>query len=183
METAPPSVCVYCGSSRAALPAHRDAAAALGAAIAARGWTLVYGAGRTGLMGALADAALERGGRVVGAIPESMVEQEVAHDSLHERFVCRTMHERKAWMAARADAFVALPGGYGTLEELFEMLTWRQIDLHAKPVGLLDVDGFFDPLLAFLDHARDCGLLRPRHREMLLVETDPDTLLDRLAAG
>jgi uncharacterized protein (TIGR00730 family) len=177
------SVCVFCGSSAGARPEYATAAETLGREIARRGLTLVYGAGNVGLMGVVADACLAEGGRVVGFIPESLVAWEVAHEGLTERYVTRSMHERKMGMADRADAFVALPGGVGTFEELFEVLTWAQLGIHNKPVALLNTAGFYDPLLALLDHAVAERFLRPEHRALLLHERDdPARLLDRLAA-
>jgi uncharacterized protein (TIGR00730 family) len=156
------------------------AASALGRALATRELTLVYGGANVGLMGAVADAALASGGRVIGVIPDFLVEKEVAHASLTQIHVVRSMHERKAMMAERADAFVSLPGGYGTLDETFEMLTWSQLSLHAKPSALLSVDGYYDKLALFLDHAADEGLLRREHRDMLLVDDDAVRLVKRL---
>ena len=176
------SVCVFCGGNPGARPSYRTAAERLGEALAARGLTLVYGGASVGLMGAVADAALARGGRVVGVLPEFMTAREVGHEGLTELLLVGSMHERKAEMAARADAFVALPGGYGTLDELFEVLTWAQLGLHHKPCALLDVDGYYAPLVAFLDRAAAEGLLRPEHRAMLFVEEDAERLVERLAS-
>jgi uncharacterized protein (TIGR00730 family) len=176
------TVCVFCGSSSGSRPEYADAARRLGAALARRGLGLIYGAGNVGLMGVLADAALAAGGRVVGVIPHALVQRELAHAGLSELHVVDTMHERKARMADGADAFAALPGGYGTLDELFEILTWAQLGLHARPVGLLNVCGYFDPLLAWTDHAVREGFLREKHRHMLLVASEVDELLDRLLA-
>ncbi len=175
------SVCVFCGANPGARPSYVEAARRIGAGLAARGLALVYGGAQGGLMGAAADAALSGGGRVHGVLPEFMVKREIAHGGLTELRLVGSMHERKAEMAARADAFVALPGGYGTLDEIFEVLTWSQLGLHHKPCALLDVDGYFAHLVAFLDHATAEGLLRPEHRAMLFVERDPERLLDRLA--
>lgn len=174
------SVCVFCGSSPGANDAYRALALELGTTIAARGLRLVYGGGNVGLMGALADAALEAGGEVVGVIPQHLVDREVAHGGLTALRVVRSMHERKALMAELADGFVALPGGLGTLEELFEIWTWGQLGLHRKPYALLDTSGFFDPLITFLDRLVSERFLKPAHREMLLVDTAPARLLDRL---
>jgi uncharacterized protein (TIGR00730 family) len=176
------SVCVFAGSSEGDDPAFAAAARALGQAIATSGRTLVYGGGKVGLMGALADAALAAGGRVIGVIPRALMKKEVAHASLTELRPVASMHERKATMADLADAFVALPGGLGTLEELFEVWTWAQLGLHDKPVGLLRVGDFFDRLLAFLDGAVDHRFLRPRHRDLLVTDDDPSRLLARLDA-
>jgi uncharacterized protein (TIGR00730 family) len=175
------SVCVFCGGNPGARPVYAAAASRLGEAIAARGLTLVYGGANGGLMGAVADGALSRGGRVVGVLPSFMTSREIAHRGLTELLLVGSMHERKAEMAARAGAFVALPGGFGTMDELFEVLAWSQLGLHHKPCALLDVEGYFAPLVAFLDHAAAEGLLRPEHRAMLFVEQDPERLVDRLA--
>ena len=175
------SVCVFCGSNPGARRAYAEAARGLGRTLAGRGMRLVYGGGAVGLMGTLADAALEAGGTVVGVIPGVLVEREIAHAGLTEIRVVHSMHERKYTMTELSDAFVALPGGVGTLEELFEVWTWSQLGLHAKPVGLLNVDGYFDALIAFLDHQTDERFMRGEHRDMLLVDTDPERLLERLA--
>jgi uncharacterized protein (TIGR00730 family) len=174
-------VCVFCGSSPGARPAYRAAAHALGAALARRGIGLVYGGGRVGLMGTVADAVLAHGGRAVGVIPAALVAREAAHEGLTALHVVESMHERKALMARLSQAFVALPGGLGTLEELCEVLTWSQLGLHAKPCAVLDVEGYFDPLLALLDRAVAEGFVRPEHRALLIEERDPERLLDRLA--
>lgn len=176
------AVCVFCGSNPGARPAYLAAARALGALIATRGMRLVYGGGRVGLMGAVADGALDAGGAVTGVIPQHLVDRELAHRGLTELLVTESMHQRKASMADHADAFVALPGGYGTLEEFVEILTWSQLGLHGKPCGLLDVDGFFASLLAFFDHAVAERFVRAEHRELVLADTEPDRLLDSLAA-
>jgi uncharacterized protein (TIGR00730 family) len=176
------SVCVFCGGNLGSRPSYLAAARRLGEEIAARGMTLVYGGASVGLMGAIADAAIARGGRVSGVLPEFMITREIAHPGLSELCLVGSMHERKAEMAARADAFVALPGGFGTLDELFEVLTWAQLGLHRKPIALLDVDGYYTPLIAFLDRAAAEGLLRPEYRAMLLVESDAGRVVDRLAA-
>lgn len=176
------SVCVFCGGNPGARPSYAAAAAGLGRVLAASGLGLVYGGASTGLMGVVADAALAGGGRVHGVLPEFMIAREVAHRGLSELTLVASMHERKATMAAHADAFVALPGGFGTLEELFEVLTWSQLGLHRKPCALLDVDGYYASLVAFLDHAVREGLLRPEYRAMLFVESDPARLVERLAS-
>ncbi|MBX3024033.1 TIGR00730 family Rossman fold protein [bacterium] len=170
-------VCVFCGSSPGNSPEFARAAERLGRALAEAGIGLVYGGASVGLMGRLADSALAAGGEVVGVIPRALVDREVAHHGLADLRVVGSMHERKALMADLADGFVALPGGLGTLDELFEILTWAQLALHAKPVGLLDVDGYFAPLLAFLDSAVAARFLAPAHRAMLLVADDPAALL------
>jgi uncharacterized protein (TIGR00730 family) len=161
-------------------PRYREAAEGLGAALARRRLELVYGAGNVGTMGAIADAVLLHGGQVVGVIPQVLVDLEVAHTGLGDLRVVDTMHERKAMMAQLADAFIALPGGMGTLEELSEILTWAQLDLHRKPIGMLDVAGYYDHLLRFLDHTVAEGFLRPAHRDLLIVDTDAERLLGRL---
>ncbi|MFZ0386944.1 MAG: TIGR00730 family Rossman fold protein [Solirubrobacteraceae bacterium] len=173
-------VCVYAGSTAGARPQYADAARALARVLCARRRGIVFGGSRAGLMGALADEALARGGEVIGVIPRYLVEREVAHQSLTDLHVVATMHERKALMAELADAFVALPGGIGTLEELVEMLTWAQLGLHAKPIGIVNVDGYYDGLLAFLQHAVGEGFLSPATRELLTVRSDPEALLDEL---
>jgi hypothetical protein len=175
-------ICVYCGSNTGARPDYRVAAERLGRLLAERRLGLVYGGGNIGLMGVVADAVLAAGGEAIGVIPRGFVEKEVAHDGLSDLRIVSSMHERKAMMADLADAFVALPGGLGTLEEMFETWTWGQLGLHAKPCGLLDVAGYYEPLLAFLDHAAAEGFIKPRHRALLLAERDPGALLDRLAA-
>jgi uncharacterized protein (TIGR00730 family) len=176
------SVCVFCGSRPGRDPVHAAAAAALGGELARRGLTLVYGGGRVGLMGVVADAARAAGGPTVGVIPDALALKEVAHAGLTELHVVGSMHERKALMADRADAFAALPGGYGTCDELFEILTWAQLGLHQKPVGLLNTNGFFDGLLAWLGRLADEGFLTPSCLDRLLVADTPARLLDRLAA-
>jgi uncharacterized protein (TIGR00730 family) len=175
------AVCVFCGSNPGTDPVYLAAAKDLGTELANRSLDLVYGGGDVGLMGEVADAALAAGGRVVGVMPEALLAKEIGHQGLSELHVVRSMHERKAMMADRADAFITLPGGYGTLEELFEVLTWLQLGLHAKPCAMLDVAGFWDPLLAQLDKAVTEGFLHPRHRDLLLQEGDAGRLLDRLA--
>jgi uncharacterized protein (TIGR00730 family) len=177
------SVGVFCGGNPGVRASYSLAASRLGEVLAARGLTLVYGGARVGLMGTLAGAAIAAGARVEGVLPEFLASKERAYDGLAELEIVGSMHERKASMAKRSDAFIALPGGYGTLDELFEMLTWAQIGLIAKPCGLLDVDSFFASLVAYLDHATAEGLIRPEHRAMLLVDADPERLVDRLAAA
>jgi uncharacterized protein (TIGR00730 family) len=175
-------VCVFCGSSPGARAGYADAATALGRALARRGIGLVTGGGRVGLMGVVADAALAAGGEVIGVIPEALLEWEVAHEGLTELRVVASMHERKAAMADLSDAFAALPGGFGTLEEFCEVLTWSQLGLHAKPCGLVNVAGYYDPFLAMLDHAVTERFLRREHRALVLADEAPDSLLDQLAA-
>ncbi len=176
------SVCVFCGSSTGRSPAFAHAAEALGRELARQGIDLVYGGGNVGLMGVLADASLATGGRVIGVIPRSLVEREVAHRGLTELRVVESMHERKQLMHDLSDAFVALPGGIGTFEELFETLTWGQLGFHRKPCGILDVEDYYRPLVALLDRAVESELLHPDHRNGLLVDTDPARLLARLQA-
>jgi uncharacterized protein (TIGR00730 family) len=173
-------VCVYAGSSPGARPEFAAAARTLGTLLAQRGVGVVYGGGHVGLMGALADAALAAGGEVIGVIPHALVAKELGHPGVTQLHAVETMHERKARMAAESDAFIALPGGIGTLEELFEALTWLQLGFHAKPVGLLNVCGFYDPLLVFLERMEEERFIRAEHRAMLLVEHDSDALLARL---
>ena len=177
-----PRICVFAGSS----PGRRDSYAAatreLARVAVARGYGIVYGGGRVGLMGILADAALERGGEVIGVIPEALVVKEIEHRALTRLEVVASMHERKAMMAELASAFVALPGGVGTLEELFEVVTWGQLGFHRKPCGVLDVDGYWSDLGRLLDRAVDEGFLREEHRRLLIVETDAARLLDRFEA-
>jgi uncharacterized protein (TIGR00730 family) len=175
------SVCVFCGSSAGNDPGFAQAASEFGVLLAREGITLVYGGGHVGLMGILADAVLANGGKVIGVIPRALWDREVGHRNLTELLVVETMHERKAMMASLADAFVALPGGLGTLEEIFEVWTWAQLGIHDKPVGFLDVDGFYAPLLAFLDHGVDAGFVREPHRAMAIVDGDGASLLQRMA--
>ena len=177
------SIALFCGSSPGRDSHYRSAATGFGRAVAARGLTLVYGGGAVGLMGAAADGALASGGRVVGVIPRFLLDREVGHAGLTELVVVPSMHERKAEMAERADAFVALPGGVGTLEELFEIWTWTLLGLHAKPCGLLNVDGYFDPLLGFLDRTVAEGFVAAADRARLQVGDDAEELLDRLASA
>lgn len=174
-------VCVFCGSSPGRLPEYARAATAMGALLARRRIGLVFGGGKVGMMGRLAQAALEGGGEVIGVIPRFLHEKRVAFAGLSDLRVVGTMHERKALMAGLADGFIALPGGLGTLEETFETLTWAQLGMHGKPCGLLDVAGFFAPLLRFLDHVTEQGFIDAAHRGMVLSAGDPDTLLEMLA--
>lgn len=174
------SVCVYCGSSAGDDPSMLAAAGTLGAELAARGMTLVYGGASIGLMGAVADAALAGGGSVVGVIPHHLAGYEIAHQNLTELVLVDDMHQRKSVMAERSDAFMALPGGFGTLEELFEALTWSQLSLHAKPCAVVNINGYFDQLLAFLDHQMESGFVRPAHRDLLLSDDEIPRLVDRL---
>jgi len=176
----PFSVCVYCGSRPGTDAAYAEAARQTGLLIGQLGWQLVYGGGKVGLMGIVADAVLEAGGRVVGVIPRKLMEREVGHGGLSEIHVVETMHQRKQLMAERADAFLALPGGIGTLEELFEVWTWRQIGYHDQPIGLLNVNGFYGGMLSFLDHTVQAGFLERTQVESLFIESDPARLLARL---
>ena len=176
----PFSVCVYCGSRPGELPAYAEAARTVGTEIGRRGWQLVYGGGRAGLMGEVADAALVAGAQVIGVIPESLMGRELGHRGLTELHVVQTMHERKTLMAERSDAFVALPGGIGTFEELFEVWTWRQLGYHVKPLGLLNVAGYYDALLGFLAHSREHGFMTTAQTELLHVGDDPTALLQHL---
>jgi uncharacterized protein (TIGR00730 family) len=173
-------LCVFCGSRTGKQAYHAEAARALGAGLARRGLGLVFGAGHVGLMGVLADAVLAGGGEAIGVIPRSLVDRELAHGRLTDLRVVGTMHERKALMAELSAGFVALPGGYGTLDELFEIVTWAQLGLHHKPVALLNVGGFFDPLLAWIDRAVADDFVQPKYHCLLLVGDDVETLLDRM---
>lgn len=173
-------VCVFTGSSPGGRPSYRSTAQALGEVLVEAGITLVYGGGRVGLMGEIADTVLDGGGEVVGVIPQSLVDKEVAHSGLTDLRVVGSMHERKAVMAELADGFIAMPGGLGTLEELFEVVTWAQLGFHRKPCGLLNVEGYFDPLISFLDSAVAERFVKPEHRSMLLVSEDPAGLLEEL---
>ena len=176
------SICVYCGSRHGVRPAYTAAARALGAAIGTRGWQLVYGGGKVGLMGEVADATLAAGGRVVGVIPESLKRLEVGHLGLHELHVVPTMHARKQMMAERAHAFIAMPGGIGTLEELYEVWTWRQLGYHDQPIGLLNIDGYYDDLLRFMHRTVAEGFLSAAQHGVLRVGKEPEALLLELAA-
>ncbi len=175
-------LCVFCGSSAGNREVFGVAAGQLGAAMVSRDMALVYGGASVGVMGAVADAVVASGGEAYGVIPESMLDDEVAHDGLTELYVVKSMHERKARMADMSDGFLGLPGGLGTLEELFEMLTWSQLRIHSKPVGLLNVDGFYDSLIHFLDQTVAAGFVRPEHRAMLVVDSDVARLLDAMVA-
>ena len=176
------SVCVYCGSRTGRDPRHEAVAAELGTALGRAGVRLVYGGGSVGLMGVVADAALAAGGEVLGVLPAGLFTAEIGHGGLTELVEVASMHERKARMAVEADAFLALPGGLGTLEELAEIATWAQLGIHAKPVAVLDVDGFWTPLLTFLDASVDAGFLRPEHRALIARIDDVDDVLPTLAA-
>lgn len=180
VERAMKRICVFCGSNSGSHPSYLAAARATGAALARRGIGLVYGGGRVGLMGVLADAARNQGGEVIGVIPGALVAKELAYEGLEDLRVVGSMHERKALMADLADAFIALPGGYGTLEEFCEMLTWAQLGLHQKPCGILNVEGFYGGLLSFFDHAVGEGFVRGAHRSLVVEAEDPERLLDLL---
>ncbi|HEY7219850.1 MAG TPA: TIGR00730 family Rossman fold protein [Candidatus Binatia bacterium] len=173
-------ICVFTGSRHGISAAYANAARQLAHDLAERGFGLVYGGGNVGLMSVIADAVLALGGQVTGVIPDSLVSKEVAHRGLSELRVVQSMHERKALMAELSDGFIALPGGIGTLEELFEVLSWAQLGLHEKPCGLLNVAGYYDPLIAFLDGAVAQDFVKPKHRALLIIEDQPTTLLDRL---
>jgi TIGR00730 family protein len=177
------TVGVFCAANPGVDPVYVRHAAAMGAFMARSGRRLVYGGGRTGLMGALADAALAGGGEVIGVMPRHLVDREVAHTALSALHIVDSMHQRKALLAELSDGFVAMPGGLGTLEELFEIWTWGQLGLHQKPYGLFDVAGFYGNLLAFLDHAVTAGFIRREYRELLVVDTDPETLLARMESA
>lgn len=174
------SICVFAGSKTGVNRIYEDAARDLGRAVAGRGYALIYGGGSVGLMGIMAEAAMAGGARVIGVIPGALAQREVAHEDLAELRVVRTMHERKALMSELSDAVIALPGGLGTMDELFEMLTWAQLGIHAKPCGLLNVAGYYDTLLALLDHMIGQGFLDPVHRSLLLVDDDAGRLLDAM---
>ncbi|MSQ59017.1 MAG: TIGR00730 family Rossman fold protein [Betaproteobacteria bacterium] len=173
-------ICVFCGANAGARPVFAEATKELGALIARRGMGVVYGGGNVGLMGILAGAALEAGGEVIGVIPKRLVDRELAHTGVSALHIVPTMHERKALMADLSDAFIALPGGFGTLDEIFEILTWAQMGIHSKPCGVLNVDGFFDSLMAFLDRAVEEGLLQLRNRNLFAIASDPGELIRML---
>jgi uncharacterized protein (TIGR00730 family) len=175
-------ICVFCGSTSGVNPAFAEATRSLGSLLASHGIDVVYGGGNVGLMGVLADAVVAGGGRITGVIPHSLVARELAHQGLTALHVVHSMHERKALMADSADAFIALPGGFGTLEEFCEAVTWTQLGVHLKPCGLLNVEGFYDDLLAFFRHARHEEFLRPTHDEIVVTGSDPAALLERLRA-
>ena len=174
------SIAVFCGSSDAVHPEYKEGARALGRLLGQRGVEIVYGGGKVGLMGALADGALEVGGRVIGVIPHKLMDLELGHTGCTELITTDGMHVRKKTMSDRADAFIAMPGGYGTLEELFEAVTWTQLNYQDKPVGLLNIRGYFDPLLAWLDRAVADGFVGPQHRGLMVADTDPQALIQAL---
>jgi uncharacterized protein (TIGR00730 family) len=173
-------IAVFCGSNKGARPAYTEAATRLGELLARKNIELVYGGGMVGLMGAVADAALKNGGHVIGVIPQSLVIKEVVHERLPDLRVVKNMHERKALIAELSDGFIALPGGYGTMEEFCEVLAWSQLGYHRKPFGLLDAAGFYRGLLEFLDHATREGFIRPQHRKLVLVEDNAEELLKQM---
>lgn len=174
------SICVYCGSSSGSLAVHADAARALAAELVSNNLGLVYGGGNVGLMGIIADEVLRLGGKVTGVIPNALLGKELGHRGLTQLHVVKDMHERKAMMASLADGFIAMPGGLGTLEELFEVLTWGQLGWHSKPIAVLNVNGFYDGMLQFLQHVVGEGFLRANHASLLLHESDPKILLERI---
>lgn len=175
------SICVYCGSSLGRLTAYSSAARSLAEALANRNITLIYGGASIGIMGKIADEVLNLGGKVIGVIPQALADDEVAHPNLTELHITQSMHERKLRMAELADGFIALPGGIGTLEELFEIWTWAQLGIHNKPCGLLNVEGYYDALIHFLDHVLAEQFVKQHHRDRLLVESDVEVLLDRFS--
>ena len=175
------SICVFCGSSMGIKPVYREAAQTLGKTLADRELKLIYGGANVGLMGTVADATLAAGGEAIGVIPEFLVNKEIAHNRLTQLHLVDSMHERKTQMSVLADGFIALPGGYGTLEEFCELLTWAQLGLHQKPCGLLNIEGYFDPLLEFFDKAVSEEFLKPVNRSFILESSDPNQLLDLFA--
>ena len=177
------SIAVYCGASNGAKPLYADAARELARVLVEHNIALVYGGGKVGLMGVIADEVLRLGGEATGVIPRALVEREVGHAGLTRLFVVKDMHERKAMMADLSEGFIAMPGGMGTLEELFEMVTWAQLGIHAKPIGLLNVNGFYDGLRAFVAHQVAEGFVRPEHESLMLADSDPDQLIQRLRAA
>jgi len=172
--------CIFCGSSVGSRPSYASAAVSLAAQLVSQKISIVYGGGRVGLMGALADAALERGGEVIGVIPRALLQKEIAHQRLTDLRIVESMHERKALMAELADAFIALPGGYGTFEEFCEILTWTQLGLQQKPCGILNADGYYDPLLALFDHAVQESFLKLEHRRLVLADSSAESLVRRM---
>jgi uncharacterized protein (TIGR00730 family) len=173
-------ICVFCGSYSGNHPIYLETTQAIGKGIAQSGYTLVYGGGKVGLMGAVADAALAAGGAVVGVMPKALVDKELAHTGLTELHVVDSMHTRKAMMAERADAFITLPGGFGTLDELFEIITWLQLGFHRKPIALLNMEGYFDPIIELIEHMAGAGFIKPEHRQVVMVSPSPEDLLSRL---
>jgi uncharacterized protein (TIGR00730 family) len=175
-------ICVFCGSSPGARSCYAEAAKSLARYLAANKITVIYGGGNVGLMGTLADATLDAGGEIIGVIPQALLNREVSHTRIPDLRVVGSMHERKAMMADLSDAFIAMPGGFGTFEEFCEVLTWTQLGLHRKPCGLLNVEGYYDPLLALFDHAVAEQFLKPVHRQMVISESSAELLVDRLLA-
>lgn len=173
-------IAIYCGANGGNDPLYREAAAAMSGFLAQAGVGVVYGGGNVGLMGTIADAALKQGGEVIGVIPQALMDKELGHGGVTQLFIVRSMHERKQMMVDLSDGFIALPGGFGTLDELFETLTWLQLSFHGKPVGLLNVNGFFDGLLTFMDHMTSQGFLKQAHRDGVLVSEDPAQLLEKM---
>lgn len=182
MTTPRPAACVFCGSSPGARPVYAEAARATVAALAEAGWDVVYGGACVGVMGVVADEALARGLKVTGVIPRRILDKEIAHQGLDELVVVDSMDERKRVMLERSDAFLSLPGGFGTLDEMFEVLTLAQLGFHRKPSGLLDVDGYFAPLLSWIEGALEAGFVRSEHRQLMVVDSDPAALVARVAA-
>ena len=178
-----PRICVFCGSQAGTNSLYRQTAVDMGRLLARRGYGLVYGGGQVGLMGVIADAVLASGGEVIGVIPESILAREIPHTGVTQLHIVSGMHERKARMATLADAFIALPGGYGTFEELFEVITWAQLGLHSKPIGLLNVAGYFNALKALVEHASAEGFIRSEHRRLLTIADASALLLDTLGLG
>ena len=174
------SVCVFCGSAPGTNPLYTQKARSLGKVLASRGITLVYGGSNIGIMRIIADTVLNLGGKVIGVMPKNLIDREVAHTSLTEFHMVQTMHERKALMVKLSDAFIAMPGGFGTLDELFEIMSWNQLEIISKPAGLLNVAGYFDPLIRFLDHSVEQGFIKPEHRANLLLEENEELLLESL---
>lgn len=174
------NICVFCGSQSGADARYRQTAVELGSLLAQRGQGLVYGGGHVGLMGVIADAVMQAGGAVTGVIPRPMTERELAHQTVTKLYVVSSMHERKALMASLSDAFIALPGGYGTLEELFEVIAWAQLGIHRKPIGLLNVAGYFDALLSLVDHMIGEGFIKSKYRGLFVTADQPSTLLDAM---
>jgi uncharacterized protein (TIGR00730 family) len=177
------AIAVYCGASPGLDPVYAEAARALARTMVGHNIGLVYGGGKVGLMGVIADEVLRIKGEATGVIPRALLEREVGHTGLTRQFVVKDMHERKAMMSELADGFIAMPGGMGTLEELFEMVTWAQLGIHAKPIGLLNANGFYDGLAAFVGHMVEQGFVRPAHAGLMMIEKDPDVLVRRLAAA
>lgn len=176
------AICVYCGSSPGTHPGFLEGARAMGQAMAARQSALVYGGSRYGMMGTIADAILEAGGQAIGILPRGLATKEAGHPGLTELHMVGSMHERKAMMIEKSQGFIAMPGGMGTLEELCEVITWSQLGIHRRPIGLLNLEGYYDPFLTFLDHAVACGFLKTEHRELVLVDASPDALLTKMEA-